>query len=108
VTLQSGVQYKIVKAGDGKKPQLSDTILVNYRGTRLDGFEFDASPDGAPATLNVGQLIAGWKEATQLMSVGSKWQLVIPSQQAYGDRGVGQDIGPQQTLLFDVELVAIK
>jgi FKBP-type peptidyl-prolyl cis-trans isomerase len=108
VTLQSGVQYKIVKAGDGKKPQLSDTILVNYRGTRLDGFEFDASPDGAPATLNVGQLIAGWKEAMQLMPVGSKWQLVVPSHLAYGDRGVGQDIGPHQTLLFDVELVGIK
>jgi FKBP-type peptidyl-prolyl cis-trans isomerase FklB len=108
VTLPSGVQYKILKAGDGKKPLLTDAILVNYRGTRLDGYEFDASPDGKPATLQVGQMIAGWKEALQLMPVGSKWQIVVPAERAYGERGVGQDIGPYQTLLFEVELAGIK
>lgn len=108
VTLPSGVQYKILKAGSGRKAGIGDTVSVNYRGTRLDGFEFDASPDGKPATLVVGQLIAGWKEALQLMPAGSKWALVVPSQHAYGERGVGQDIGPNQTLLFDVELVDVK
>jgi FKBP-type peptidyl-prolyl cis-trans isomerase FklB len=108
VTLPSGVQYKILKAGDGKKPLLTDAILVNYRGTRLDGYEFDASADGTPATLQVGQLIAGWKEALQLMPAGSKWQIVVPAERAYGERGVGQDIGPYQTLIFEVELVGIK
>jgi FKBP-type peptidyl-prolyl cis-trans isomerase len=108
VTLPSGVQFKIVKAGDGKKPIASDVVLVNYRGTRLDGFEFDASADGKPAELQVSQLIAGWKEALQMMPSGSKWQIVVPAERAYGPRGVGQDIGPNQTLLFDVELVAIK
>ena len=108
VALPSGVQYKILRAGSGRRPGIGDTVSVNYRGTRLDGFEFDASPDGKPATLVVGQLIAGWKEALQLMPAGSKWALVVPAQQAYGERGVGQDIGPNQTLLFDVELVDVK
>jgi FKBP-type peptidyl-prolyl cis-trans isomerase FklB len=108
VTLPSGVQYRIVKAGDGRKPALTDSILVNYRGTRLDGYEFDASPDGSPATLQAGQLIAGWKEVVQLMPVGSKWQVVVPAERAYGERGAGVDIGPNQTLLFDLELVGIK
>lgn len=108
VTLPSGVQYRVVKAGEGRKPALADTVLVNYRGTRLDGYEFDASPDAAPAKLTVGQMIAGWKEIVQLMPAGSTWQVAIPPQHAYGERGVGQDIGPYQTLLFDVELVGIQ
>jgi len=108
VTLPSGVQYRVLKSGNGRVPDIGDQVVVHYRGTRLDGFEFDASPAGKPATLPVGQLISGWKEALLLMPAGSKWELAVPSQQAYGERGVGQDIGPNQTLLFDVELLDVK
>jgi FKBP-type peptidyl-prolyl cis-trans isomerase len=108
VSLPSGVQYKILKAGDGQKPSESDTVQVNYRGTLLDGTEFDASAPGKPADLKLAQLIAGWKEALGLMPVGSKWQLFIPGKSAYGERGVGTDIGPNEMLIFEVELVGIK
>lgn len=108
VTLASGVQYKIIKSGNGKKPLDTDMVECNYRGTLLDGTEFDASEPGKPATLKVAQLIAGWKEVIKLMPVGSTWQIVIPSQLAYGTRGVGRDIGPNETLLFEAELLAIK
>jgi FKBP-type peptidyl-prolyl cis-trans isomerase len=108
LTLPSGVQYKILKAGDGQKPVETDTLEVNYRGTLLDGTEFDASALGKPASLKLSQLIAGWKEALRLMPVGSKWQLFVPAKSAYGERGVGADIGPNETLIFDVELVGIK
>jgi FKBP-type peptidyl-prolyl cis-trans isomerase FklB len=108
VSLPSGVQYKIVKAGEGKTPTDADQIEVNYRGTVLDGTQFDASEAGKPATLKMGQLIAGWREALKLMPVGSKWQLFIPAKHGYGDRGVGTVIGPNAMLIFDVELVAIK
>jgi FKBP-type peptidyl-prolyl cis-trans isomerase len=108
VTLPSGVQYKILKAGDGQKPVETDTLEVNYRGTLLDGKEFDASAPGKPASLKLSQLIAGWKEALRLMPVGSKWQLFVPAKSAYGERGVGADIGPNETLIFDVELAGIK
>jgi FKBP-type peptidyl-prolyl cis-trans isomerase FklB len=108
VTTPSGVQYKILKAGKGNKPIDSDMVQVNYRGTLLDGTEFDATEPGKPATLKLSALIAGWKEALKLMPTGSKWQLYIPSQLAYGDRGVGNDIGPNETLIFELELVAIK
>lgn len=108
VTLPSGVQYKILKAGDGQKPVDTDIVEVNYRGTLLDGSEFDASLADKPATLKLAQLIAGWKEALKLMPVGSKWQLFIPAKAAYGDRGVGNDIGPNEMLTFDVELLSIK
>lgn len=108
VTLPSGVQYKILKAGDGQKPVESNTVEVNYRGTLLDGTEFDANAPGKPASLKLAQLIPGWKEALRLMPVGSKWQLFIPAKSAYGERGVGTDIGPNEMLVFDVELVGIK
>jgi FKBP-type peptidyl-prolyl cis-trans isomerase len=108
VTLPSGLQYKVLKAGDGKKPLDTDTVEVNYRGTLVNGTEFDSSyRAGRPATFKVGGVIPGWTEALKLMPVGSKWQLVIPSQLAYGDRGSGR-IGPNATLIFEVELLAIK
>jgi FKBP-type peptidyl-prolyl cis-trans isomerase FklB len=108
VSLPSGLQYKVLKAGDGRMPQESDFVLCNYRGALLNGTEFDGTESGQPATLKVSALINGWKEALKLMPAGSKWQLAIPPQLAYGERGVGGDIGPNETLLFDVELVAIK
>ena len=108
VTLASGVQYKVLKAGDGKLPTEVDTVECHYRGTLLDGSEFDSTEPGKPATLKVAQLIPGWKEAVKLMPAGSKWQLYIPPQLAYGPRGVGSDIGPNETLVFEVELLALK
>lgn len=108
VTLPSGLQYRVLKAGTGRKPVESDTIECNYRGTLLSGLEFDSTEPDKPAALKMAALIAGWKEAMKLMAEGARWQIVIPSQLAYGDRGVGSDIGPNETLLFEVELVAIK
>ena len=109
VTLPSGLQYKVITAGTGPKPTASDTVVTNYRGTLIDGTEFDSSyKRGEPATFPVGQVIKGWTEALQLMPVGSKWQLFVPSQLAYGERGAGRDIGPGETLVFEVELLAIK
>ena len=107
-TLPGGVLYKIIKEGNGKKPLGSDMIEVYYRGTLVNGKEFDATEPGHPATLKVSALIAGWKQALGEMPVGSKWQIVIPPELAYGERGVGADIGPNEVLVFDVELVAIK
>jgi FKBP-type peptidyl-prolyl cis-trans isomerase FklB len=109
VTLPSGLQYKILKAGSGRKPLASDTIVVNYRGTSIDGKEFDSSfKHGTPATFRLGDVIHGWTEALQLMPIGSTWQLFLPAELAYGDRGMGADIGPHATLIFEVELLAIK
>jgi FKBP-type peptidyl-prolyl cis-trans isomerase len=109
VTLPSGMQYKILTAGTGKKPAADDTVVCNYRGTLVDGKEFDSSyKRGQPATFPVSGVIKGWTEALQLMPVGSKWQLVIPPDLAYGERGAGQDIGPDSTLVFEVELVSIQ
>ncbi|HVB85476.1 MAG TPA: FKBP-type peptidyl-prolyl cis-trans isomerase [Candidatus Dormibacteraeota bacterium] len=109
VALPSGLQYKIEKAGMGPKPTAADTVVCNYRGTFLDGKEFDSSyKRGQPATFPVGGVIKGWTEALQLMPVGSKWQLFIPPQLAYGEKGAGGVIGPNQTLVFDVELLSIK
>jgi FKBP-type peptidyl-prolyl cis-trans isomerase FklB len=109
VTLPSGLQYKIISPGTGPKPTPSDSVVCNYRGTLVDGTEFDASAKhGGPATFPVGQVIKGWTEALQLMPVGSKWQLYIPSELAYGSRGAGGDIGPNSTLIFDIELLSIK
>ncbi len=108
VTLPSGVQYKILKAGDGKRPTDGDTVECYYRGTLLNGTEFDGTEPGKPATLKVEMLTAGWKEALKLMPKGSKWQIFIPSQLAYGSRGVGSDIGPNETLIFEVALLDIK
>ncbi len=109
VTLPSGLQYKIEKAGTGPKPTASDSVVCNYRGTLIDGKEFDSSyKRGQPATFPVTGVIKGWTEALQLMPVGSKWQLFIPSDLAYGDRGAGADIGPGATLVFEVELMSIE
>jgi FKBP-type peptidyl-prolyl cis-trans isomerase FklB len=107
-TLPDGLQYKVVTEGTGPKPTASDTVTVNYRGTLINGKEFDSSyKRGQPASFTVGGVIKGWTEALQLMPVGSKWQLFIPTDLAYGDRGAGGDIGPGETLIFDVELISI-
>ncbi len=109
VTLPSGLQYKILTAGIGPKPTASDQVVCNYRGTLIDGTEFDSSyKRGKPATFGVGQVIKGWTEALQLMPIGSKWQLFIPSSLAYGERGgPGGAIGPNEALIFEVELLSI-
>lgn len=110
VTLPSGLQYKIIKQGDGPKPTAADTVVTNYSGTLIDGKEFDSSyKRGQPVTFPVGQVIKGWTEALQLMPVGSKWQLFIPSSLAYGEHAPpGSNIGPNSTLVFDVELLSIQ
>jgi len=109
VTLPSGLQYKILKAGAGEKPELSESVVCNYRGTLIDGTEFDSSDNhSGPVTIPLKGVIKGWTEALQLMPVGSKWQLFVPPQLAYGENGSGQFIPPNSTLIFDVELVAIK
>ena len=108
VTLPSGLQYKVLVAGTGPKPSATDSVVCNYRGTLLDNTEFDSSyKTGQPATFPVGGVIKGWTEALQLMPVGSKWQLFIPADLAYGERGQGP-IGPNATLIFEVELVSIQ
>jgi FKBP-type peptidyl-prolyl cis-trans isomerase FklB len=107
--LESGLQYKVITAGEGKKPTADSNVVVHYRGTLINGTEFDSSYSrGEPATLGVAQVIKGWQEALQLMTVGSKWQIVVPSNLAYGPRGAGGAIGPHSTLLFDIELIDIK
>lgn len=106
--LPSGVQYVVHQAGTGAKPVDTDTVVVNYRGMSLDGLEIDATDAGAPASFKVTQVVEGWKQALRQMPVGSKWTLWIPGPLAYGDRGVGSALGPNETLVFDVELVAIK
>jgi FKBP-type peptidyl-prolyl cis-trans isomerase FklB len=109
VTLPSGLQYKILKEGTGAKPAASDSVVCNYRGTLLDNTEFDSSyKRGQPATFTVNRVIKGWTEALQLMPVGSKWQLFIPAELAYGERGQGPVIGPNATLIFEVELLSIQ
>jgi FKBP-type peptidyl-prolyl cis-trans isomerase len=109
VTLADGLQYKILTAGTGPKPTASDSVICNYRGTLINGTEFDSSyKRGQPATFPVGQVIRGWTEALQLMPVGSKWQIFIPDEMAYGPRGAGPDIGPNSTLIFEVELLSIQ
>ncbi len=108
VTLPSGLEYKILKAGTGPKPTANDSVVCNYKGTLIDGKEFDSSyKRGQPATFPVTGVIKGWTEALQLMPVGSKWQLFIPPDLAYGERGAGGDIGPDSTLIFEVELLSI-
>jgi FKBP-type peptidyl-prolyl cis-trans isomerase FklB len=109
VALPSGLQYKIIKAGTGPKPTAADTVVCNYKGTLIDGKEFDSSyKRGQPATFPVGGVVKGWTEALQLMPVGSTWQLFIPADLAYGDRQAGPDITPGATLVFEVELMSIQ
>jgi FKBP-type peptidyl-prolyl cis-trans isomerase FklB len=108
VALPSGVQYLVLKAGSGKKPNDADMIACNYRGTLIDGTEFDSTDEGKPANIKVSALISGWREALKLMPEGSKWRIFIPPAQAYAERGVGTIIGPNETLIFELELVAIK
>ena len=108
VVLPSGLQYKILKEGNGPKPKASDTVKCHYEGRLINGQVFDSSiRRGEPAEFPVSGVIQGWVEALQLMPVGSKWQLYIPSELAYGAHGAGQSIGPNETLIFDVELLAI-
>lgn len=108
VTTESGLQYKVVNEGNGTKPQANDTVTVHYRGTLIDGTEFDSSyTRGQPATFAVNAVIPGWVEALQLMSEGAKWELYIPSDLAYGPGGTGGAIGPNATLIFEVELLKI-
>ena len=108
-TLPSGLQYKIIKAGAGPRPGAESLVLVHYRGSLIDGTEFDSSyARGEPVTLGVDQVIKGWQEALQMMPAGSSWQIVVPSDLAYGERGAGGVIGPDATLLFDIELLEIK
>jgi FKBP-type peptidyl-prolyl cis-trans isomerase len=109
VTLPSGLQYKILKAGDGKKPTIDDTVVCHYRGTLVNGTEFDSSyKRNQPATFAVKGVIKGWTEALQLMPVGSKWQLFIPSALGYGERGATSLIPPNSALIFEVELISIQ
>ncbi len=108
VITESGLQYIILKEGQGAKPSSTDRVTVHYHGTTIDGTVFDSSVDrGQPATFSVGGVIAGWVEALQLMNVGSKYKLFIPSNLAYGERGAGGSIGPNETLIFEVELLSI-
>ncbi len=107
--LPSGLQYKVITAGNGPKPKATDTVVTHYRGTLIDGSEFDSSYSrGEPATFPVNGVIKGWTEALQLMPKGAKWQLFVPYDLAYGEQGSGPKIGPFATLIFDVELLDIK
>jgi len=107
-TTASGLQYKVLTEGKGPKPKATDTVTVNYRGTLIDGTEFDSSyKRGKPATFRVDGVIAGWTEALQLMKPGAKWQLFIPANLAYGERGAGPRIGPNSALIFEVELTKV-
>jgi len=108
-SLPSGLQYKEITPGKGKSPKATDTVTTHYKGTLIDGTEFDSSyKRGEPATFPVSGVISGWTEALQLMKEGAKWQLFIPSDLAYGERGAGRDIGPNATLIFEVELISVK
>jgi len=108
-TLPSGLQYKVITEGTGKTPKATDSVVTNYRGTLIDGTEFDSSYQRKnPATFRVSGVIKGWTEALQLMKEGSKWQLFVPPELAYGERGAGPKIGPNAVLVFEIELVSVK
>jgi FKBP-type peptidyl-prolyl cis-trans isomerase FklB len=108
-TLPSGLQYAVLKKGNGPKPKVTDTVRTHYHGTLLDGSVFDSSVErNEPAEFAVGRVIRGWTEALQLMQVGSKWRLFVPSELAYGPQGFAPDIGPHAVLIFDVELLGIQ
>ncbi|HKN18714.1 MAG TPA: FKBP-type peptidyl-prolyl cis-trans isomerase [Dissulfurispiraceae bacterium] len=109
ITRPSGLQYKVLKEGTGETPKATDKVKVNYKGTLIDGKEFDSTDKlGKPAVFQVNKVIPGWTEALQLMKAGSKWKVFIPADLAYGERGAGQMIGPDSTLIFEVELVSIE
>jgi FKBP-type peptidyl-prolyl cis-trans isomerase FklB len=108
VTRDSGLQYKVIKAGTGKSPKITDTVVAHYEGRLLNGNVFDSSIQrGTPATFPLSRVIKGWQEVVPLMKEGAKWQVYIPSELAYGERGAGQNIGPNETLIFDIELIKI-
>ncbi len=108
-TLESGLQYRVIKAGKGESPKASDTVVTHYRGNLINGQVFDSSyKRGEPATFPVNGVIPGWTEALQKMKVGGKWELVIPAELAYGSQGAGQIIGPDSVLIFEIELLEIK
>ena len=107
IELASGLQYKVLTKGTGAQPKATDTVVVHYRGTLIDGTEFDSSYSrGEPVTISLGQVIPGWTEIVPLMPIGSKWQVFIPSTLGYGEGAAGQ-IGPNSTLIFDIELISI-
>ena len=109
ITLPSGLQYEVIHDGSGDIPAATDTVVTHYRGTLINGVEFDSSHRrGEPASFSVNRVIAGWTEALSLMRVGSKWKLFIPSNLAYGERGAGQAIEPNSTLIFEIELLGIQ
>lgn len=109
IELPSGLQYKIIKQGKGKKPTADDIVAVNYRGTLINGKEFDSSyKRGKPVTFKVNEVIPGWQEILQLMPTGSKWEVFVPPKLAYGEQGAGHFIGPNETLIFDIELLEVK
>lgn len=109
VTLDNGLQYKVIKKGDGPQPKSDSTVKVHYQGTHIDGRVFDSSYErGEPITLSLAQVIKGWQEAVPLMNVGSKYEFYIPADLAYGERGAGNSIGPNETLIFDIELLGIE
>ena len=109
ITLPSGLQYKVIAPGTGAKPKATDTVVTNYKGTLIDGTEFDSSyTRGEPAEFAVNKVIAGWTEALQLMQTGAKWQLFIPANLAYGEKGYEGVIGPNSVLIFELELISIK
>jgi len=108
VTLSSGLQYKVIQEGAGKSPKATDNVTVNYRGTFVDGTKFDSSYQrGTPATFQADSVIAGWKEAIPKMKEGAKWQLFVPADLAYGERGAGPNIPPNAALIFEVELIRV-
>lgn len=107
--LDNGLQYKIVEAGSGAKPSVDDTVVVHYRGTLVNGEVFDSSYErGEPATFKISDVIKGWQEVLPMMQAGAKWKVVIPPELAYGERGAGAAIGPNETLVFDIELLEVK
>ena len=109
VATASGLQYRVIETGEGRSPGPADTVVVHYVGRLIDGTEFDSSRDrGTPATFSLGGIIPGWQEALQLMREGDTWEVVIPSELAYGARGAGTSIGPNETLVFEIELISVK
>ena len=109
VATASGLQYRVIETGEGRSPGPADTVVVHYVGRLIDGTEFDSSRDrGTPATFSLGGIIPGWQEVLQLMREGDTWEVVIPSELAYGARGAGTSIGPNETLVFEIELISVK